>query len=231
MANEIEPSTLYLVATPIGNLGDITLRALDILKGVNIVACEDTRTTGRLFKHFGIETPKTPFHEHNKDRAAEKLVARLESGESVALVSDAGTPGISDPAYVLVREVVAAGFNVTSAPGPTAVIPALILSGLPVHSFTFRGFPPRKPGKRKRFLEIDIASPHTLLFYESPHRIVAFLENALEVYGDRSAAVICEITKKFETVERGLLSELISWATEDADLRGEFVVVIEGNIA
>lgn len=228
MANEIEASTLYLVATPIGNLGDITLRALDILKGVDIIACEDTRTTGRLLKHFEIETPKTPFHEHNKDRAAAKLIERLAAGESIALVSDAGTPGISDPAYVLVREAVAAGFNVTTAPGATAVIPALILSGLPVHSFTFRGFPPRKPGKRKRFMEVDVASPHTLLFYESPHRVKAFLENALEVYGDRQAAVICEITKKFETVERGLLSELAVWANEDADLRGEFVIVIAG---
>ncbi len=228
MANEIEASTLYLVATPIGNLGDITLRALDILKGVDIIACEDTRTTGRLLKHFEIETPKTPFHEHNKDRAAAKLIERLAAGESIALVSDAGTPGISDPAYVLVREAVAAGFDVTTAPGATAVIPALILSGLPVHSFTFRGFPPRKPGKRKRFMEVDVASPHTLLFYESPHRVKAFLENALEVYGDRQAAVICEITKKFETVERGLLSELAVWANEDADLRGEFVIVIAG---
>ncbi len=228
MANAIEPGTLYLVATPIGNLGDITIRALDILKGVDVIACEDTRTTGRLLKHFEISTPKTPFHEHNKDRASEKLVDRLEQGQSIALVTDAGTPGISDPAYVLVRAAVAAGFTVTSAPGATAVIPALILSGLPVHSFTFRGFPPRKPGKRKRFMEVDVNSPHTLIFYESPHRIGAFLANAQEVYGDRQAAVICELTKKFETIQRGLLSELSSWVEDGADIRGEFVIVVDG---
>jgi 16S rRNA (cytidine1402-2'-O)-methyltransferase len=218
---------LYLVATPIGNLGDITLRALDTLREVDVVVSEDTRKTGLMLKHFDIKKPQISFYEPKEARALPKILALLEEGKSVALVSNAGSPAVSDPGYTLVRAVLEAGLPVTAIPGPTAVITALVLSGLAVHSFTFRGFPPRKPGARRHFLEVDLASPHTLIFYESPHRLKAFLEDALAVYGDRRAAVANDLTKMFETVIRGPLSECITYFhTEEP--RGEYTVVIEG---
>jgi 16S rRNA (cytidine1402-2'-O)-methyltransferase len=161
---------LYLVATPIGNLGDITLRALDVLRSVDTVASEDTRKTGLLLKHYDIKKPQISFYEHNEERAGTRIIALLASGKSVALVTNAGTPGIADPGFTLVRRVVQAGLDVTVIPGANAAVAALIVSGLAVHSFTFRGFPPRKPSPRKRFLEVDRESPHTLIFYESPYR-------------------------------------------------------------
>src|SRR6266699_408936 len=170
---------LYLVATPIGNLGDITLRALDILREVDFVASEDTRKTGMLLKHFSISKPQIAFHEHNEQQAGQRLEDLLKQGKSVALVTNAGTPGISDPGYTLVRRALRAGIEVTMIPGPAALVMALVLSGLPVHSFTFRGFPPRKPGARRAFLAVDTLSPHTLIFYESPYRLHAFLHDAL----------------------------------------------------
>ncbi|HEY7782953.1 MAG TPA: 16S rRNA (cytidine(1402)-2'-O)-methyltransferase [Ktedonobacterales bacterium] len=218
---------LYLVATPIGNLGDITLRALDVLRAVDVVASEDTRKTGLLLKHFELKKPQIAFHEHNEDRAGARLLALLREGQSVALVTNAGTPGISDPGYTLVRDAIAASVPITVVPGPTALVAALVLSGLPVHAFTFRGFAPRKPGPRRRFLAVDRDAPHTLIFYESPYRLLAFLRAALEVYGDRRAAVANDLTKLFESVERGRLSELIA-RHERATLRGEYVVVIAG---
>jgi len=154
-------------------------------------------------------------------------MAALEEGKQVALVSNAGTPGISDPGFTLVRAALDAGFEVSAVPGPTALIMALVLSGLPVHSFTFRGFPPRKPGPRKRFMEVDKDSPHTLIFYESPHRLLAFLKDALEVYGDQPAAIANDLTKKFETVLRGNLSELITRMGVEK-LLGEYTIVIRG---
>ncbi len=218
---------LYLVATPIGNLDDISLRALETLRQVDIVASEDTRKTGRLLKHFDIQKSQIPFHEHNKERAAGKIMALLEQGKSVALVTDAGTPGISDPGFSLLRRVIKADLEVTMIPGPAALVVALVLSGLPLHSFTFRGFPPRKSGRRRRFLEVDKDSPHTLIFYESPYRLQAFLQDALSVYGNRDAVLARELTKLHEEVQRGKLSALL------ADLqvrppRGEYVVVISG---
>jgi 16S rRNA (cytidine1402-2'-O)-methyltransferase len=219
--------TLYLVATPIGNMGDITLRALDTLRAVDTVASEDTRKTGLLLKHFDIKKPQISFHEHNEERAGEKIMALLEQGQSVALVTNAGTPGISDPGFSLVRRALRAGVEVTMVPGPVALIMALVLSGLPTHAFTFRGFPPRKPGARRRFLEVDRDSPHTLIFYESKYRLVAFLKDALEVYGDRPAAMANDLTKMFETVVRGSLSELLSHF-DNAEPLGEYVVVIAG---
>lgn len=216
---------LYLVATPIGNLGDITLRALDVLRAVDYVASEDTRKTGLLLKHFDIKKPQIAFHEHNEDRAGERIIALLQAGQSVAVVSNAGTPGVADPGFTLVRRAVALDLPVTMAPGPSAVVMALVLSGLPSHSFTFRGFAPRKSGKRRAFLEIDRDSPHTLIFYESPHRLREFLVDALAVYGDRPAAVANELTKLFESVRRGTLSELVV-ALVDTEPRGEYVVVI-----
>lgn len=218
---------LYLVATPIGNLGDITLRALEILRAADYVASEDTRKTGLLLKHFDIKKPQIAFHEHNEDRAGQRIMALLQAGQSVAVVSNAGTPGVSDPGYTLVRQAVELDLPVTMIPGPSALIMAVVLSGLPSHSFTFRGFPPRKSGKRRTFLEIDRGSPHTLVFYESPYRLREFLDDALAVYGDRQAAVANELTKLFESVRRGTLSELIAYLGE-SEPRGEYVVVIGG---
>ncbi len=218
---------LYLVATPIGNLGDITLRALDTLRAVDIIASEDTRKTGLLLKHFDIRKPQLAFHEHNEARAGARIMALLEEGKSVALVTEAGTPGISDPGFSLVRRALGAGVPVTMVPGPTALVMAVVLSGLPVHSFTYRGFPPHKPGPRRRFLEIDRASPHTLIFYESPHRLEALLADALQVYGDREAALAHELTKLHESVVRGKLSELLAGVRAQPP-RGEYVVVIAG---
>ena len=218
---------LYLVATPIGNLGDITLRALETLRQVDFVASEDTRKTGRLLQHFEIKKRQIAFHEHNEAKAGAKIIALLAEGQSVAVVTNAGTPGISDPGYTLVRRAIAENIPVTMIPGASAVVMALVLSGLPAHSFTFRGFPPRKSGKRRRFMTVDVESPHTLVFYESPHRLVAFLEDALAVYGDRPAALANELTKLYESVQRGPLSELIMLFTEE-EPRGEYVVVIEG---
>ena len=218
---------LYLVSTPIGNLGDISQRALDTLRSVDYVISEDTRKTGMLLKHFNIKKPQISFREDNEERALPKVLTLLDESKSVALVTDAGTPGVSDPGFLLVRSVLQAGLPLTAIPGPTALIPALILSGLPVHSFTFRGFPPRKPGARRRFLQVDAASPHTLIFYESPHRLMAFMDDALAVYGDRRAAVANDLTKMFETLYRGRLGELVErFKTEP--IRGEYVVVIEG---
>jgi 16S rRNA (cytidine1402-2'-O)-methyltransferase len=221
---------LYLVATPIGNLGDITLRALETLREVDVVASEDTRKTGRLLQHFEIKKRQIAFHEHNEAKAGAKIMTLLAEGQSVAVVSDAGTPGISDPGYTLVRQAIAENIPVTMIPGATAVTMALVLSGLPAHSFTFRGFPPRKSGKRQRFLAVDAESPHTLVFYESPYRLQAFLEDARAVYGDRSAALANELTKLYESVKRGTLSELLALFNEE-EPRGEYVVVIEGLIS
>jgi 16S rRNA (cytidine1402-2'-O)-methyltransferase len=219
---------LYLVATPIGNLGDITLRALATLREVDYVASEDTRTTGRLLKHFEISRPQIAFHEHNEDKAGERILGLLREGKSVALVTDAGTPGISDPGYSLVRKAIDAGEQVTMIPGPAGLIMAVVLSGLPLHSFTFRGFPPRKSGQRRRFLEVDLHSPHTLIFYESPFRLAALLKDALAVYGDRPAALANDLTKLFEQVERGTLSQLHALVADQTKLKGEYIVVIGG---
>lgn len=218
---------LYLIATPIGNLSDITLRALETLRQVDVVASEDTRKTGLLLKHFDIKKPQLSFHEHNEAQAGQRIIALLQEGKSVAVVSNAGTPGVADPGFTLVRQAVELDLPVTMIPGPSAVIMALVLSGLPSHSFTFRGFPPRKSGKRQRFLAIDRDSPHTLIFYESPHRLKALLADALVVYGDRPAALANELTKLFENVQRGRLSELIA-LLENEEPRGEYVVVIGG---
>ena len=217
---------LYLVATPIGNLSDITLRALETLRRVDYIASEDTRKTGILLKHFDIKKQQISFHEHNKSKAVKKIVNLLEDGKSVALVTNAGTPGISDPGFTLVRSAIEAGTEVTMVPGATAFVMALVLSGLPTHGFTFRGFPPRTSSKRQRFLAVDKASPHTLIFYESPHRLRSFLKDALEVMGDRRAALAKELTKVFESVKRGRLSELL--AQLEKQPRGEYVVLIAG---
>ncbi|GAC1644212.1 MAG: 16S rRNA (cytidine(1402)-2'-O)-methyltransferase [Ktedonobacteraceae bacterium] len=218
---------LYLVATPIGNLQDITLRALETLRQVDIVASEDTRKTGLLLKHFDIHKPQIAFHEHNEQRAGDRIEEMLRQGQSVAVVTDAGTPGIADPGFTLVRRAIAANIEVTMIPGPTALIMALVLSGLPVHSFTFKGFPPRKSVGRRKFMEIDKDAPHTLIFYESPYRVEDFLTDALAVYGDRQAAVANDLTKMFESIERGTLSTILT-SIQQAKLKGEYIIAIAG---
>ncbi len=217
---------LYLVATPIGNLGDMSQRAIETLRKVDYIASEDTRKTGRLLKHFEIKKQQISFHEHNEKRVLPRLIALLEEGKEVALVTSAGTPGVSDPGYILVKGAIEADIEVTMIPGATALIMAVVLSGLAVHSFTFKGFAPRKSGQRKRFLEAEKESPHTLVFYESPYRIGKFLQDAIDVLGDRPAALAKELTKMFESVKRGQLSELLAGLPEK--LKGEYVVVIEG---
>lgn len=220
---------LYIVATPIGNLGDMSFRAIETLNNVDFVVSEDTRKTGILLKHFDIHKPQISFREDNEKRTLPKLMGLLNQGKHIALVSDAGTPSISDPGYTLVREVLAADIALTVIPGPTALIAALVLSGLPVHSFTFRGFAPRKQGPRKRWLAIDAQSPHTLVFYESPYRLKAFLQDALEVFGDRQIAIANDLTKKFETVYRGSISEMVE-RFESESILGEYCLVVEGKI-
>src|SRR5579859_5385574 len=218
---------LYLVATPIGNLSDISLRALETLRAVDIVASEDTRKTGMLLAHYDIKKPLMSFHEHNERRAGERIMGMLEAGQNVAVVTDAGTPAISDPGFTLAREAIARGLEMTMIPGPAALIMAVALSGLPTHSFTFRGFPPRKSGQRRRFLAVDRDAPHTLIFYESPYRLDAFLADALAVYGDRRAALANDLTKRFEAIQRGTLSELLALVQREKP-RGEYALVIEG---
>ncbi len=218
---------LILVSTPIGNLGDISQRALAALESADIVVSEDTRKTGFLLSHFGIKKPQLSFREDNEMRALPRVMEFLELGKSVALVTDAGTPSISDPGFILVRQAIKQGIEISAIPGPTALIMAITLSGLPVHSFTFRGFPPRKGGPRRRWLEIDVTSPHTLIFYESPYRLQVFLEDALVVFGDRPAVLANDLTKKFETVTRSTIKGLID-EVKSTELKGEYCVVIAG---
>lgn len=218
---------LYLVATPIGNLGDITLRALEVLKSVDLIASEDTRKTSILLHHYDIHKPQKSYHAFNEKKVVPTLVEKLLEGQSIAVVTSAGTPGISDPGYSLVRAAIEEGIPVTAIPGPSAVVMALTLSGLPAHSFTYKGFPPRKHGARQRFIAEDADSSHTQIFYESPYRIEAFLEDALEVLGDRPAALANDLTKKFEEVSHGSLSDLLARIKAEKP-RGEYTVVIEG---
>src|SRR5258708_30120320 len=186
---------------------DITLRALETLRGVDVVASEDTRKTGVLLKGYDVKRPLISFDEHNEEQAVGRVLGLAAEGKSVALVTDAGMPSISDPGYTLVRAALDAGVPISAIPGPTAFVPALVLSGLPVHAFTFRGFSPRKAGARRRFFAVDANSPHTLIFYESPYRLQAFLADALLVYGDREAAVANDLTKLFARVDPGTLFE------------------------
>lgn len=218
---------LYLVSTPIGNLEDITFRALRVLKESALIACEDTRHTGRLLAHFGIATPTISYHEHNERIRAAELVVRLEEGQAISLVTDAGTPGISDPGYRLVVAAIEAGINVVPVPGPTAFVAALIASGLPTDSFLFVGFlPPRKQARRTRLEEMRDQRA-TLVLYEAPHRIGATLVDTLEILGDRPAALARELTKLHEQVRRGTLAELLQRHQNDPP-RGEIVLIIGG---
>ena len=221
---------LVIIATPIGNLDDLTYRAARMLGEVDSLACEDTRMTRKIYERYQISAPRTIFsyHEHNEEQAGRRIMGLLESGQTVGLCTDGGYPGVSDPGYRIVADALAAGHEVDVLPGASAVPTALIASGLSSASFTFKGFPPRKSGARQRFLEPDAPLPHTLVVFESPHRLGKFLADALVVLGDRQAAVCIELTKKFEEVRRGYLKDL---AEEFADtkVRGEVTVVIAGN--
>ncbi|MFA6701976.1 MAG: 16S rRNA (cytidine(1402)-2'-O)-methyltransferase [Dysgonamonadaceae bacterium] len=218
---------LIVVPTPIGNLEDITLRAINVLKTCDLVLAEDTRTTGFLLKHFGIETPMQSHHKFNEHRTADQLVEKLKGGETIALVSDAGTPAISDPGFLLVRACVKAEVEVECLPGATAFVPALVMSGIPNDRFCFEGFLPQKKGRQTRLKELT-EETRTMVFYESPYRIVKLLSQLSEYMGEeRYASVSREISKIYEETVRGTLSELVTHFTEN-EPKGEFVVIVSG---
>ncbi len=224
------PGVLHVVATPIGNLGDLSPRAQAVLRSVDAICAEDTRHTRQLLGHFGIERPLIALHEHNEDGLAARLVERLQAGDSLALVSDAGTPLVSDPGFRLVRAAREAGLRVSPVPGPSALIAALSVAGLPSDRFVFEGFLPAKAGARRERLQTLASEPRTVLFYESSHRIEEMLGDAVQAFGGARPAVVArELTKLFETVLDGPLEALAARVAGEADQRkGEFVVLIEG---
>ena len=225
------PGTLYLVATPIGNLGDITHRALQVLKDVDLIACEDTRHTNKLLNHYGITTKTISYHEHNEQQRAEHLIEKLKEGSNIAVVSDAGTPSISDPGFRLVRAAIENDIAVVPVPGPSALISALIAAGLPTDEFFFAGFLPSRPNARRARLTELQSVPGTLIFYEAPHRLAATLKDAFEVLGEREAVVARELTKLHEEIRRGRLSQLAAdYADRKNDIRGEIVVLIDREV-
>jgi 16S rRNA (cytidine1402-2'-O)-methyltransferase len=220
--------TLYIVATPLGNLEDITLRAIRVLKEASVVACEDTRRTVKLLNRYEIRTSMFIFHDYNKVRAGAVLMRRLAEGENVALVSDAGTPAISDPGYELVREAIAAGVAVEVIPGPSALISALVVSGLPTDHFAFEGFLPNRKEKRRKALQALAGETRTMIFYESPQRVGAFLAEAAEILGDRRACLVRELTKVHEEILRGTLPELAAEIVRRGSVLGEITLVVAG---
>lgn len=220
--------TLYIVATPLGNLEDVTFRALRVLREVPLIACEDTRRTVKLLNRYEIRTRMTSFHDHNKLQAGAGLLRRLKDGQSVALVSDAGTPGVSDPGYELVRDAVAEGLPVEVIPGPSALISALVVSGLPTDRFAFEGFLPNRPERRRKALAALSGEPRTMIFYESPQRIAAFLADASGAFGVRRACIVRELTKVHEEILRGTLPELLAEVSGRESVPGEITVVVAG---
>lgn len=222
-------STLYLVATPIGNLEDITLRALRVLRECDVVAAEDTRHSGQLLKHFGISKPMLSYFQFNEAKRSEEIIERLRRGEKVALVTDAGSPGISDPGERVVKAALGAGFRVEAVPGACALISALTASGLPADEFHFVGFLPHKSGQRRNQLERLKAAQGTLIFYESPYRVEKLLNELQDIYPDRSVVLARELTKKFEEFLRGTPAQLLE-VLKKRSLKGEFVVLVGGTI-
>ncbi|HUO85865.1 MAG TPA: 16S rRNA (cytidine(1402)-2'-O)-methyltransferase [Thermoanaerobaculia bacterium] len=220
------PGKLLVVATPIGNLDDLSPRGREALASADLVACEDTRHTGRLLAGLGLDRPLLSLHEHNERQRLPRLLAELEEGRTIALVSDAGTPLVSDPGYLLVREAAARGVRIEPVPGPSALLAALVASALPPHPFTFVGFPPPKSGKRLAFFRRFAGLDHTLVFYESPHRLLVSLADAVTALGDRPAAVCRELTKLHEEVLRGPLSVLAAELAARPSIKGEVAVVV-----
>lgn len=221
---------LIIVATPIGNLDDLSTRGERALREADLIACEDTRRTGRLLARLGVKQRLVSLHEHNEAQRIPRLLASLEQDHDVVLTSDAGTPLLSDPGFVLVRECLRQGIEVVQVPGPSAVIAALVISGLPPYPFTFLGFPPAKSGRRRRFFERFAALPHTLVLFESPHRLLACLGDLQAVFGDRPVAIGRELTKLHEEVVRGQLAQVQQRFAERPTLKGEFTVVVGGAV-
>lgn len=232
-SNDSESSALYIVATPIGNLGDMTARAIQVLRSVDLIAAEDTRHSARLMQHFGISTRMTSYHDFSDDARVESLLAQVKAGQSIALISDAGTPLISDPGYRLVQRAKEQSLRVVPIPGVCAITAALSAAGLPSDRFIFEGFPVAKRTGRQKHFQSLVQETRTLIFYESPHRILDSIDDMVEVFGAQREAVVCrELTKTFETLHGAALGELQSWIREDPNRqRGEFVVLIRGAIA
>jgi 16S rRNA (cytidine1402-2'-O)-methyltransferase len=222
------PGTLFVVGTPIGNLEDITLRALSVLKTVDLVAAEDTRKTGQMLRHFGISAALVSYHEHNETARTPELVRRLQQGASIAVVTNAGTPGISDPGYRIVTAAADAGLRVVPVPGAVAATAALSASGLPTDAFVFEGFLPKKPGKRSRHIQALASEARTVIVYESPQRIAALIAEMLPVFGDRRAVLARELTKRYEEFIRGGLSEILADLNRRSDIKGECTLLIAG---
>lgn len=226
MSEEIQPGSLYIVSTPIGNLGDITARAVRILSSVDRIAAEDTRTTKILLDHLGIRKPLVSYFSYNESRRTPEFVQQLKTGITIALVSDAGTPGISDPAYRIIRACLDERIPVHAIPGPAALLPALVLSGFAMDRFVFEGFLPLKKGRKTRLEQLRTEERTTVL-YESPHRLLKTLQELLEVLGERNVSVSRELTKKFEETFRGTISSALEYFSHHT-IRGEFVIVLEG---
>lgn len=220
--------TLYVVPTPVGNLEDMTFRAISVLKEADLILAEDTRTTGKLTSHYGIETPKQSFHMHNEHKVVERYISQILAGTTIALVSDAGTPGISDPGFLLIRAAAEAGIEIITLPGATAFVPALVSSGLPCDTFYFEGFLPPKKGRQTKLQNIAEATS-TVVLYESPHKIIKTLGQIVEFCGsDRPIALCREISKKFEECIRGSASEVLAQVEERGGVKGELVLIIGG---
>lgn len=218
---------LYVIPTPVGNLEDITLRAIRLLGECDSIVAEDTRTSGNLLRHLGISKPMTSYHKFNEHGVVEQIVRRMLEGQTVALISDAGTPAISDPGYLLVNRAIEAGIAVETLPGPTAFVPALVNSGLPCDRFVFEGFLPQKKGRQSRLQQL-VTEPRTMIFYESPHRVGKTLAQLIEFFGETRRGAVCrEISKKFEETVRGTLAELAARYAEQ-EPKGEIVLVVEG---
>ena len=222
--------TLFLVSTPIGNLSDITHRALQVLKDVDLIACEDTRHTHKLLSHYGISTKTISYHEHNEQQRTAQLIGKLQQGSNIAVVSDAGTPSISDPGFRLVRAAIENDITVVPVPGPSALISALVGAGLPTDEFFFGGFLPSRSNARRARLNELRSVPGTLIFYEAPHRLAATLKDAHEILGEREAVIARELTKVHEEIKRGRLSELAADYADEKDIRGEIVLLIDRSV-
>ena len=220
--------TLYVVSLPIGNLEDITLRALRILKEVNLIAAEDTRHTRKLLSHYDIHTPMISYFEHNETQRDRTLLSKLESGSNIAIVSDSGTPAISDPGYTIINACIDAGLTIITIPGPSSLLSALVVSGFPLHNFTFEGFLAQKKSGRIKKLKSLVNEKRTMAFFESKYRLVKFLNDVLEIFGDREIVVANDITKMFEEIYRGSVSTAIQKYSE-TEPKGEFTIVVRGN--